>query len=145
MLIKCPECDKSISDKANVCPNCGFPILSKENIVEDKVDDDAITLLRNNNDIIAFSKKIGEIHNFKTISEVKEYIESIPNLKHEYDLAVLRNKKVTKENDIPKCPQCGSTSITAGQRGYSLLTGFIGSGQTVNRCANCGHKWKPKR
>lgn len=42
-----------------------------------------------------------------------------------------------------KCPKCGSTSITAGQRGYSLLTGFIGSGKTVNRCANCGHRWKP--
>ena len=42
-----------------------------------------------------------------------------------------------------KCPRCGSTNITAGQRGYSLLTGFVGSGRTVNRCANCGHKWKP--
>ncbi len=41
------------------------------------------------------------------------------------------------------CPRCGSTNITAGQRGYSLLTGFVGSGSTVNRCANCGHKWKP--
>lgn len=42
-----------------------------------------------------------------------------------------------------KCPKCGSTSITAGQRGYSLLTGFIGSGKTMNRCANCGYRWKP--
>lgn len=42
-----------------------------------------------------------------------------------------------------RCPKCGSTNITAGQRGYSLLTGFVGSGSTVNRCANCGHKWKP--
>ncbi len=32
-------------------------------------------------------------------------------------------------------PKCGSTNITAGQRRYSLLTGFIGSGKTVNRCA----------
>ncbi|WP_418752478.1 hypothetical protein [Frisingicoccus sp.] len=44
--------------------------------------------------------------------------------------------------NIPKCPKCGSTAITAGQRGYSLLTGFIGSGKTVNRCANCGYKWE---
>lgn len=46
---------------------------------------------------------------------------------------------------IPKCPKCGSTAITAGQRGYSLLTGFLGSNKTVNRCANCGHTWKPGR
>ena len=26
MLIKCPECWKSISDKAKACPGCGFPI-----------------------------------------------------------------------------------------------------------------------
>lgn len=25
-LIKCPECNKEISDKATACPNCGFPI-----------------------------------------------------------------------------------------------------------------------
>jgi len=25
-LIKCPECNKEISNKANMCPNCGFPL-----------------------------------------------------------------------------------------------------------------------
>ena len=25
-LIKCPECGKEISDKANVCIHCGFPL-----------------------------------------------------------------------------------------------------------------------
>lgn len=55
-----------------------------------------------------------------------------------------RNKVVeTKTTNTPKCPKCGSTSITAGQRGYKLLTGFLGSNKTVNRCANCGHQWKP--
>lgn len=28
-LIKCPECGKEISDKANSCPNCGCPIETK--------------------------------------------------------------------------------------------------------------------
>ena len=49
--------------------------------------------------------------------------------------------------DKPKpklyCPKCGSEYITTGKRGYSLLTGFIGSGKTVNRCGSCGYKWKP--
>lgn len=26
MLITCPECGKSVSDKASACPNCGAPI-----------------------------------------------------------------------------------------------------------------------
>ena len=47
------------------------------------------------------------------------------------------------EASKPKCPKCGSTNITTGQRGFSLLTGFWGSNKTVNRCANCGHMWKP--
>lgn len=27
-MIKCPECGKEISDMANACPNCGYPIMS---------------------------------------------------------------------------------------------------------------------
>ena len=27
-LIHCPECGREISDKANNCPNCGYPIAS---------------------------------------------------------------------------------------------------------------------
>ena len=29
MLIKCPECGQDVSDKANICPNCGTPIKKK--------------------------------------------------------------------------------------------------------------------
>lgn len=29
-LVKCPECGKDVSDKANTCPNCGYP-LHKDN------------------------------------------------------------------------------------------------------------------
>jgi DNA-directed RNA polymerase subunit RPC12/RpoP len=28
-LIKCPECDKEISDTAKDCPSCGFHIVQK--------------------------------------------------------------------------------------------------------------------
>ena len=41
------------------------------------------------------------------------------------------------------CPRCGSNQITTGQRGFSIVTGFIGSNKTVNRCAKCGYSWKP--
>lgn len=54
-----------------------------------------------------------------------------------------KRKEYLAHKDNPRCPKCGSTSISTGQRGYSLLTGFFGSGNTVNRCSNCGYKWKP--
>ncbi len=44
-----------------------------------------------------------------------------------------------------RCPRCGSTSVTTGQRGFTLTTGFLGSNKTMNRCAKCGHKWTPSR
>ena len=29
-LIKCPECGKEISDKAEKCPGCGYPLIVKQ-------------------------------------------------------------------------------------------------------------------
>lgn len=83
-------------------------------------------------DIIAFNEKIAifrsEVER-RTAIQRKEIAE--------------RQAREKANQNVPRCPKCGSTAITAGQRGFSLLTGFIGSGNTVNRCSNCGHKWKP--
>ena len=43
---------------------------------------------------------------------------------------------------IPTCPKCASASIATINRGYSMVSGFIGSGKPVNVCQNCGHKWQ---
>lgn len=48
-----------------------------------------------------------------------------------------------EETNQVKCPRCGSTQISTGARGWKWTTGFIGSGKTVNRCANCGMTWTP--
>jgi hypothetical protein len=32
-LITCPECSKEVSDKANACPSCGFPVTLKEELI----------------------------------------------------------------------------------------------------------------
>lgn len=52
-------------------------------------------------------------------------------------------KIVEQESNQVKCPRCGSTQIGVTNRGYSLLSGFIGSGSARNVCQNCGYKWKP--
>lgn len=39
-LIKCPECGKEVSDRANACPNCGYPIAElRPRLVEMREDD----------------------------------------------------------------------------------------------------------
>ena len=57
-----------------------------------------------------------------------------------------------------KCSNCGSTQLTASQKGYSykkavagalltggigLLAGGIGSKKIIITCLNCGHQWHP--
>jgi len=32
-IIKCPECNNKVSDKANTCPNCAYPINKTSNII----------------------------------------------------------------------------------------------------------------
>ena len=56
--------------------------------------------------------------------------------------------KVQQQNSTPTppkltCPKCGSTNITEGTKGFSLMTGFVGSGNFRYVCKECGNKWKP--
>ena len=57
------------------------------------------------------------------------------------------NSSSSQDYEEPKvrCPKCGSTSIGSTTRGYSLFTGFLGSGTPMNVCQKCGYKWKPSK
>jgi len=35
-LINCPECSKEISNQSSICPNCGYPIKDKSNILAEQ-------------------------------------------------------------------------------------------------------------
>lgn len=74
-------------------------------------------------------------------SETRKRKADIENLQEQ----LLNNTRQNNQSTLPKCPNCGSTAIQPVQRGYSLLSGFIGSGKTLNYCINCGHKWDPKK
>lgn len=170
-LINCPECNKKISDKANSCPNCGYPMNSKSTI-DNRNYDVIITRLLDNCDKI---KLIGNIRGIKGwgLAETKNAVENLPSViftnmelnsaKSSQDMLlklgaesklveIQMNTDCTYENVVFKnyngstiiCPHCGSTAITTGQKGFSLLTGFIGSSKPVNRCGNCGWTWQPK-
>lgn len=105
--------------------------------------------------IIDLNYDSGDFFILLQISHDKEFLKAMIDLKGEdiieYELKMtqFRNKveqqSVIKQQEQNKiiCPRCGSTNVSTGQRGYSLLTGFIGAGKTVNRCAKCGYKWRP--
>lgn len=172
-LINCPECNKEISDKANSCPNCGYPlnnISNEENCKYNVI----ITKLFDNCNKIAL---IGAIRGIKKwgLAETKTAIEKLPTtiftnldlnnakssqnmlFKYGAESQITKTEEPTSdksdENDIFAnyntsmiiCPHCGSTSVTTGQRGFSLFSGFLGSNKTVNRCGSCGWTWEPRK
>lgn len=162
-LIKCPECNHDMSSFAEKCPNCGFPNRVEEykkyNVIlnfvtldnrrearaylENKIGIDTATAMRmmmKYPSFVAQNVSADLANKIKddlvkvgceiTISECKADIDSATDLKM-HDTGI-------------HCPKCGSTAITTGARGFSIWSGLVGSGKTVNRCAKCGNSWQPK-
>lgn len=89
------------------------------------------------NSYIAKKKRDEEYeNNLKKAQEARE-------LEEQKKLQELTRKRAEyKANGIASCPRCASTSIATINRGYSIVTGFYGSGKAVNVCQVCGHKWR---
>lgn len=136
-----PE-DKMCEDKVH---ECGGKLIPMELPHEDYI---TLTYIWNNRNLYVngdlYDIRVNwDLYNAMVELKKNDIIEY--NLKMSQFRSQVEQQKAStsqKANTV-RCPRCGSTNITAGQRGYSLLTGFVGSGSTVNRCANCGHKWKP--
>lgn len=136
-VCKCYKCNhryllSSIEEADNyICPRCNIPTTSFgitaeeyfliEHASKDPAFLDAMVELKKNN-IIDFGMKISALR-----TQAKA------------------DGCYTAPKKVPRCPKCGSTSIGTTTRGFSLVTGFIGSGKPMNVCQNCGHKWKPGR
>lgn len=157
-LIKCPECNNSISSLSKFCVYCGYPI---EDYLSENNDNTVCEILGKSYDLSDIRDKLLECGSLE-VSEITSYLyDGIEGLSLP-DALLLANRIVktgiipkkycrddfissNSESDSIRCPKCNSTQITTGSRGYSLVWGFIGSGKTVNRCAKCGYKWEPKR
>ncbi len=144
-LIKCPECGREISDRSDKCIHCGYPlekeseqviingvIFEKKYFCDPNVSKiDKIRILR---------QKLG-----LSLEVAKNTLEQWTNTSNIPDSVALITETQQKEHErnIVKCPKCGSTAIQTVNRGYSLMTGFLGSGSPRNVCQKCGYKWKP--
>ena len=81
------------------------------------------------------------VNQFKSIGCVITYKESNITTRNIIN-SKIENLRLGDKGSVI-CPRCYSTSITTGKRGFSMITGFIGSEKTVNRCSKCGFKWNP--
>ena len=130
----CSECyislnEDEISKCNNKCPCCGTEnsyveefILDITGISEDQSFVDAMIKLHDE-DPIEYELKMQQFKATKQQQKVAEKQES-------------SKPKLT-------CPKCGSSEVTEGTRGFTLTTGFLGSGNFRYVCKRCGNKWKP--
>ena len=141
-----------------VCPRCGGQLMSihgyKEKcqccgtqMIETKYDNDDKSMTEEEMDSHIFEEYVKDnpLYEEEEAQRTKEYNEK--SYKEYLQIQEMRKAGFIpkqQNKNTPQCPKCGSTAITAGQKGFSIITGFLGSGQTVNRCANCGYKWKPR-
>lgn len=139
--------------KCLVCPVCGDVFEWEPGVVEYYAPDVV-------NCVYCKQKRVIEYYDSRTM-DLQQFEDAM------YQKYVVNNpehEKIASDNQIRKqeaieferkfqervknaplhCPRCGSTAVVIGTRGYSMMTGFIGSGDTMNRCGNCGHKWKPR-
>lgn len=154
MLIKCPECNKEISDKAEVCIYCGYPF--KKNVNIDKytcVIDGIPRSLKEQLDNL-------DNPNYKPLERYgHEYGMSIADASTLHDLLAIYRKvpkeynseerekyraeiKKIKDAGKPHCPFCNSTDvkkITGAERavsviGLGLLSKKINKSFKCNKC-----------
>ena len=144
----CPRCGKwwdYLDDEDHICKNCHYKVMTKtEFSAEDyekarRTSPEALRQFKQN---LREKYTVNSPQFDKQLYEdllTEEYKDSLEReateLRRQQEIALSRNKI--------HCPKCNSTNITTGQRGYSFWTGFLGSSKTVNRCGNCGYKWKP--
>lgn len=171
-LIICPECGKQISDKAPACIHCGYPLQAQIPVTTATASNSKKVVIPSfstpSQQKIPAIKVVREVTGLG-LAEAKEFVEqSTPYvivkdglsqnqanlIAHKfwavgvdagiYDSAApVSSVNPAKDKDIICCPQCGSTEYHAGARGFSIVSGFIGSGKTVLTCLKCGHRWKP--
>lgn len=166
-LIKCPECGKEISDKSHLCIHCGFPLDEMDNtpqlekkyykvVLEDVSPKNKVRIIKTIMDYTGIrlteAKAMADtvpsvIKNDITLEEAQLIAASLMQEDAKVTISDSDNNMLDASNYINKlvCPKCHSTLVSTGSRGFSPVTGFLGSGKTVNRCGKCGYKWVPKK
>ena len=169
-LIECPDCGKQVSRRAQACIHCGCPMdvvveaapkqyygvkeLSRKLIVgtpstfisrvwvlnkqETKVKDTTILAC-------GISKDRAELllDYFTAHGGTGELV--LDTQCTQENKLVTRYLDATINPNAPVvCPRCHSTEVRIGQRGYNVVSGFVGSSKTTNRCGKCGYTWSPE-
>jgi len=155
-LIKCPECDKEVSNKAQRCIYCGFPLTESINCIINGKVCDMTRIFELVSDVID-GKVESYIANNEYVMIMKSYTNLSPIGISKFWHLLLDGERPThytgetqeefdRKHAKPKCPTCGSTDIQkigVGERVASVATlGLIS--KKINKtfkCKNCKYTW----
>jgi RNA polymerase subunit RPABC4/transcription elongation factor Spt4 len=152
-LISCPECVKEVSEKADNCPFCGFPIA--KHVFDSKPDVPIIIYIsEKKNTISAKCPKCGTIANIKRADTTE--IDSGYKLGGQGECECgFTFAEIYKDNK-QRCPKCGSSKLTVQKRGIDassaccgafllgplgLLCGANNTDKLNHHCLSCAYKW----
>ena len=114
-LINCPECEKQISDKAESCPNCGYPII---NYVKKTTNYDVRLGSNKNSDYRLAAIYFIRLTTGVGLVEVKELLDNAPSTVFRNLPNDIANKAVQIFNGlhcdaelIPTCSQESSEEV----------------------------------
>ena len=132
-LIKCPECNKDVSDKSQQCVHCGYPLRSVPYIHEIINGVDVDLSFINDNSISPTNK-------IKLVREKSGCdLQNALNIVKKYCPPTSTNQTQHEAEKLPKCSYCGSTNIQVVRKNWSFMRGFA-TNATERVCANCGRK-----
>lgn len=154
MLINCPECNKEVSDKAEICPNCGYKLQKLEPIIKGVYCPSCLDCgIKTKIEYCPYCHVKYKDSIQGTCEEVDNYTKNHPELKQTPEFSpVAYSKRINyvpyeyPTSNVPKCPTCGSLNvrhISGGERVASV--GFFGIfSKKINKtfkCGNCGYTW----
>ncbi|WP_434007035.1 double zinc ribbon domain-containing protein [Geobacter sulfurreducens] len=156
-LIKCPECSREISDKAESCPQCGCPVVNNDEVslrsMEWVSEEDVYIMIK--------CPQCGKVSKIKK-SMTQKHCSGYKVIGTGACSCGIEFDEVYKDpdEDRVKCPSCGSFQVSAGGKGFGLgkaaagglllgpvglLGGLLGSKKIVCSCLKCGHNWCPSK
>ena len=153
-LISCPECNKEISDKAQSCPHCGYPISNTNSkyrvIIVGYHDTDTSAcagLTETFNIHLEYNELMDILNNSPytivecdTVEEANLYARKLQRWGIDIEITNPNGQHEYIDTNILFCPKCGSTNIQIVPRKWSLLTGIF-TNATDRVCVNCKCKW----
>lgn len=132
MLIKCPECGKEISDVAEVCVHCGYPLKTKHKKLERSIPANMPC------------PECGS--NWHTYENENIYCKVCKHIFTDLEITTYEKKQQAIQASKIKCPNCHSTNvkkISTTERATSVVTLGLLS-KKINKsykCLNCKYTW----